>query len=985
MPADLRERLQSMLGHDYAIDSEIGGGGMSRVFSARESALGRPVVVKVLPPELVSAINVERFRREIQLAAQLQHPHIVPLLSAAESGGLLFYTMPRVDGESLRARLDRSGELPIADAVRLLRELADALAYAHRHGVVHRDVKPDNVLCADGHALITDFGVAKALSLSSGVGTATSPGVAIGTPTYMSPEQASGDPQVDSRADVYGFGALAYEVLTGRPPFQRANTQALLAAHIAEAPVPIETLRPALPPALAALVMQCLEKRPADRPQGAAEVLRVLDALGTTGGGSRVVAAAPSRMDASRRWLVLAGLLLALLAVLLAVRAARDRSDAPAVQSGVVAVLPFQVTASDSSLGYLREGMVDLLAAQLTGEGGQRAANPRTTLAAWRRATGGDGGALDERGALGVARQIGADGVLLGAIVGSPARLTMSASLLSSADGAERARARVEGPADSLAVLVDALAGQLLAGSVGVHGDRLSSVAHTPLAALRAYVEGARAYRSGHYIEAGLSYERALETDSTFALAALGLSAVGDLAGSGTWPEDGARMAWRHRDRLSARDRHVLDAFVGSKYPATRTIAESIQDYQELTFAEKDNADAWYWYGERLFHYGALIELSGAADRARAAFERAVALDSTFAAPLERLIALAGRTGDERAVVRFGRLYLSHAPAGEAADWVGWRVAMLTGDSAGAARIESRLATDVNVASLGRFATDPVTEAIPTDVAERASDVLLGRGGSRYWTLYFRAGLEQNRGRPSSAARARGEMRRLVVGERLTVLRPMVTDAIFAGGDSAAGAAAVTALARMAARSPTTGADEERRVGAICDVGRWRITWGDTSSTQRTLALLRSANSAEAELCAAVLAAQRASLANDGAAAALARLDSLVLTGTTLPLWDFGSVNFANLVSARLHERAGDYPGALRAIRRRDYDVWYPAHLAASLREEGRLAAITGDTAGAVRAYRHYLAIRRDPEPSVRPEVEGVRQALARLEARRPD
>jgi serine/threonine-protein kinase len=333
MPADLRERLQSTLGNDYAIDSELGGGGMSRVFLAQESALGRPVVVKVLPPELVSAINVERFRREIQLAAQLQHPHIVPLLSAAESGGLLFYTMPRVNGESLRARLDRSGELPIPEAVRLLRELADALAYAHRHGVVHRDVKPENVLCADGHALITDFGVAKALSLSSGVGSTTSPGLAIGTPTYMSPEQAAGDPQVDGRADVYSFGAVAYEVLSGRPPFQRANVQALLAAHIAEAPDPVEKLRPAIPPALAALVTQCLEKRPADRPQGAAEILRALDALGTNGSGSPGVAVVPVRSGVSRRWLLVAGLLLALLVVLLVAYAYRERAasfDTPA-------------------------------------------------------------------------------------------------------------------------------------------------------------------------------------------------------------------------------------------------------------------------------------------------------------------------------------------------------------------------------------------------------------------------------------------------------------------------------------------------------------------------------------------------------------------------------------------------------------------------------------------------------------------------------
>ncbi len=262
---------------------------MSRVFVAHETALGRKVVIKVLLPELAAGVSVERFRREIQLAAQLQHPHIVPLLSAGESEGLPYFVMPLVAGESLRTRLARSGELPIAESVRILRDVVSALAYAHSFGVVHRDIKPDNVLISGGVAVVTDFGVAKAVSASSGGSTATaltSLGMALGTPAYMAPEQASGDALTDHRADIYALGVMAYEMLTGRTPFLGRTPQGTLAAHVLEKPVPVDRLRPVIPPMLATLVMSCLAKSPADRPQEASHVLHLLDAIATPTGGT---------------------------------------------------------------------------------------------------------------------------------------------------------------------------------------------------------------------------------------------------------------------------------------------------------------------------------------------------------------------------------------------------------------------------------------------------------------------------------------------------------------------------------------------------------------------------------------------------------------------------------------------------------------------------------------------------------------------------
>ncbi|HYK82176.1 MAG TPA: protein kinase [Gemmatimonadales bacterium] len=290
---DLTQQLQAAVGDTYRVERELGGGGMSRVFLAEETALGRRVVIKVLPPELAAGVNAERFRREIQLAASLQHPHIVQLLTAGAAAGLLYYIMPFIPGESLRAKLAREGELPIADAVRILRDVVDALAYAHAQGVVHRDIKPDNVLLAGKHALVTDFGVAKAVSASAGSSTLTSLGLALGTPAYMAPEQGAADPHLDHRADLYAVGVLAYEMLCGRPPFIAPSPQAMLAAHVTMAPEPVTQHRPAVPAALAALVMRCLEKRPADRWQEAEDLLTQLEALATPTGVVPTLAGTP--------------------------------------------------------------------------------------------------------------------------------------------------------------------------------------------------------------------------------------------------------------------------------------------------------------------------------------------------------------------------------------------------------------------------------------------------------------------------------------------------------------------------------------------------------------------------------------------------------------------------------------------------------------------------------------------------------------------
>ena len=284
MTPDLRDQLQHTLGTSYTLERELGGGGMSRVFVAEDTALGRSVVVKVLPPEMASGVSIERFKREITLAARLQHPHIVPLLSAGETGGLPYFTMPFVEGESLRARLARGEEVPLKAAMHLLREVASALAYAHRKGVIHRDIKPENVLITEQHAMVTDFGVAKAISAATHADAdgLTAVGVALGTPAYMAPEQVAGDPGTDHRADIYAFGVIAYELLAGRAPFAGRTAQALMAAHVLETPEAISSRRVGVPAELSALVMRCLEKSPDNRPQSAEDILRRLDDVPAT-------------------------------------------------------------------------------------------------------------------------------------------------------------------------------------------------------------------------------------------------------------------------------------------------------------------------------------------------------------------------------------------------------------------------------------------------------------------------------------------------------------------------------------------------------------------------------------------------------------------------------------------------------------------------------------------------------------------------------
>jgi len=374
------DRLKSALADRYTIERELGGGGMATVYLAEDVKHKRKVAVKVLRPELAAALGTDRFVREIEIAAKLNHPHILPLLDSGTAeeqptarppdrpSAFLFYVMPFVKGESLREKLAREGELPIAEAVRILKEVVDALANAHSENVVHRDIKPDNIMLSDRHALVTDFGIAKAVSEATSRNKLTTSGVALGTPAYMSPEQAAADPHIDHRADIYAVGAVAYEVLTGRTPFTGNTQQELLAAHVTQTPDPVTKYRESVPPALEQLVMKCLEKKAADRWQTAEEMLPQLEALATPSGGMTPTAQVPVKRRS--RWLIPAAVAALIVAVVATILVVSPDPTPPRLQENLVAMFPLENRTDDPNLDHLGQLASDRLIEGLTLVGG---------------------------------------------------------------------------------------------------------------------------------------------------------------------------------------------------------------------------------------------------------------------------------------------------------------------------------------------------------------------------------------------------------------------------------------------------------------------------------------------------------------------------------------------------------------------------------------------------------------------------------------
>lgn len=950
LATDLLSDLQAALGASYTIVRELGGGGMSRVFLADDVALQRAVVIKVLHPELAAGVNAERFNREVLLSARLQHPHIVPVLTAGELNGLPYYVMPFVKGETLRLRIAQ-GPMPIGDIVGIIGDVAKALGFAHEEGVVHRDIKPDNILLSGGAATVADFGIAKALSSSrhetgSGSGLTTL-GMSLGTPEYMAPEQVAGDPDVDHRADIYSLGCVAYEMLTGKSPFSGKSPQQMLAAQVMEKPAPIEQRRPDVPPALAAVVMKCLEKEPSMRPQTAAEILRPLDSTDV------FAVATPGTSKSRRGFLIAAGA--AFVAAVIAVPLYRSMRATP-VASGALnlAVAPFEVL--DPQLSLWKEGIVDVLARNLDGAGPIRALSPSVTIKRW------DGHA--ERGAaIAFGKRVGAQIVLYGQL--QPAGQGLVSAKLWIVDVEQDSPpveievrdsvSRMDRVTDSLSIRSLAAIGRMRT----IGAAKLASLGSSSLPAIRAFLQGAQLFRRSQWDSAATALKEATVIDSTFgiAYAMLGeaygwtgeggneqqwkaFTKAGELIRPGLSPHDSLTLASvrhyaishaRGADRaLEMRNAYAAAAAVTERYP--------------------DDAAAWYLYGDMKFHNDReLTEREALAN-----FDRAIKADSDFAPAYIHAIELAYRHGAETGK-RYASAYLDRNPTGTQSDAI--RLAMLLADGTLRGDKVKTLLDTLNPA-VGLSVLSSLRR-LP-DSSEVAIELL------------------------------RAAVRRMPP-DRAVMMRRALSDALAARGH-------IQESWRLALDNPTYAAAEIVTLGLVPadSAARAMLPWlkreDDASiavmavlgAAHDTVMLDRLVIGAEARRNADTSSQRRSILgyfaASTRAYAALARGDTAKATVLFDGLSDtLFALPVDQFIRARLVARQ-DPKRALALLERVTSvgDLMYGARQL----ERGRIAEKLGERERAVDAYAYVAAVWRNAEPEpLRDAVKEARTALGRLDA----
>jgi TolB-like protein/tetratricopeptide (TPR) repeat protein len=561
-------RLKAAVAPTYEIEGELGGGGMSRVFVATETRLARKVVIKVLPPEMSLDVSVERFRREIRLSALLQHPHIVHVLASDAADGLLYYVMPYVEGETLRARISRDGALPLGDALAIWRDVLDALGFAHQHGVVHRDVKPENILLSGRNALVADFGIARAIEAAAELGAdkhvSAAQGVVLGTPLYMAPEQVTGEGEADQRIDIYAAGLVMYEMLSGRSPFAGLSKRETVLAQVSQSAPPLT--RSDVPPGLAALVLRCLEKNPEARPQSAETIWQQLE-NGVAAGGPRI--------SRPRKYATLAAVIL-IASILFAGAGYVARQGASSPSAGdlaipensdarpSLAVLPLTNRSADPADAELADGMTEELIGTL-------AKNPDLRVIASTSAFALKGAQRDVRQ---IAESLHVSNILEGSLQKIGPRLRMQVRLVGTGDGSTKWSEVYDREMNDLFAIREEIA-RAVAGELNVQlrkgvQPRPNARRYTPnVVAYESYVRGmdvALMRTNAGTRRAMAHFERAIAADSNFAAAHAGLVRTYLQLGNATKLRD--RRQWVARAETTALKAVALDDSLAEAHSA---------------------------------------------------------------------------------------------------------------------------------------------------------------------------------------------------------------------------------------------------------------------------------------------------------------------------------------------------------------------------------------------------------------------------------
>ncbi len=964
---DLAAQIRDALGDAYRLERELTGGGMSRLYLATEVSLGRRVVIKILPPEMVSDIAALRFKREIELTAHLQHPNILPVLAAGVHKTLLYYIMPFVAGESLRQRMGHEEKIKTGDAVRILREVADALAYAHGQGVIHRDIKPENILIEQGHAVLADFGIARAFDApgASGEMRVTATGLSVGTPGYMAPEQIFGDTELDARVDIYALAVVGYEMLAGVSPFKGDSMQAVITAHLTETAIPLRTRMPELPLAADAAIGKALAKNPADRFQTAAEFRDTLD-LALAQFATREFGAIAERRR--RPWMIPVTVAAAVLLVAGGVLYGRLRSGTT-LDRDLVVVAPFDAS---PDLLIWHEGMVDVLSRNLDGAGPITAVAPTVVVRRWANAM-----RADAASAAALGRLTNASFAVVGKIEHAPPdSLELSALLVDVANGTVVGEAKSRQLASRIDLLTDTVTFRLLdllRTRREIGAVRLAGLGATSLTSLKSFLQGEQFYRRTAWDSALANYQKAIAIDTGFALALrrAGLTLSWIRSAEDSLSRALLLHAGSHNRRLAPRDsllvvadslRSTLDAFDADPgyLPRARRLFATLET---ATARYPSDPESWFALGDARYHYG-FGPVVGALDREILDnFTTAIGLDTAFAPAYVHTIELSLSVDDVAGAQRYVRTYLSLDPRDV---------------DANGARLVDRLV------ALARARSSRLDQLLDTASADAMSGAWIML---RHW--------------PDGAESGVRLAQRLAAGRKSRY--ELFTDTAFARGRLASQLAYRGHLRDALA---VLGTREERLVGELALLGampddsaaarfgrwlkggspatRWALPWWATHGDAASIEEFSHRAEAAAAAAGTPIARRDARYNADAAQAylALARRD------TTQALKRFESLPDSvclscfifRLTKARLFATHGRLREAAALLDERPFVLTTPTEVSLAL-ERARAAEKARDREGAIDGYARVAGAWTNADDVLQPLVAEARAALRRLGA----